>query len=264
MRGLLAVFSTSAFFIVTQAIPAEAPWTVVASADLNQDKEVVHDLATGSTTLASTSQTTSAYAAVTSCTTFHGEIAPYEPVTSCTTYHREQEQATTTTTASSEVCTPVYTDVEYCHPASVTGVPECDESFCTIPSTYVAQADMPMEISVASNTRKEYAPWLPGTNFDTSVLGASSSRLVGTMFVLKWQKYIYTQYEALNTTASQFQGQSFYKLDIDEDAVVARLGTLNIGASPTYIFWRNGKEVGRISGSVGTTPLMNKVRSLVT
>jgi len=58
---------------------------------------------------------------------------------------------------------------------------------------------------------------------------------------------------------AQYQTIKFIKVDTDKASPLANM--YNIRSVPTTIFFKNGKEVGRISGAPSRNDFINKIRS---
>lgn len=106
-------------------------------------------------------------------------------------------------------------------------------------------------ISVTS-TNANLTPWLGENRWAIDVNKTSGNTLVVTMFVFQWQirqggNGIAQQVSWFYDWAKEVQASKsrpvFYKVDPDVEFPAVMLRT-----SPTVVYWKKGKEVGRVEG----------------
>lgn len=222
------------------------------------------------------------YGAITSCTTFHMEADPYKPITSCTTYHKENNNVKPAVPTSSayvqppsngaklnEFCTSLYGNFTWCYSSPDTKAdpnrfPSCNDVGCVLPATYQAQLFKPA--AVQGVPPKDYAPWATGPQWVDKVYAAKANIIVATLWTTEWLTQDYPAYKLqakiFNETASEFQGQSFYKINLDDKDVVSKLKDISIRRLPTYVFYRAGAELARLEGFQTKKALEDKMKTL--
>ncbi len=109
------------------------------------------------------------------------------------------------------------------------------------------------------NTDKNYVK-LNAENFETEVLESSEPVLVD--FWADWCQPCHAVAPAIEALASEFEGSAKVgKLDVEEIPALAE--RFSIHSIPSLLFFKDGKEVDRVTGVVSKEVLAEKLTALV-